>query len=170
MSFSAARAYLPPALRDIVAQVPARIQASTQEIRLRAGGPVVLSTPAGDLLVTKTGQVTELSGGGLLVCDRQQLDDCFQRLCEYSVPYPPAGDPGRLCQHPQRLPRRAGGQPGGGGRADPFHAADYLPVHPHCAPPRWMRLGAGGGTRPGDEPAQCASRRRALQRKDQPSA
>jgi stage III sporulation protein AA len=83
--FLSGAAYLPPALRDIVAQVPARIQASTQEIRLRAGGPVVLSTPAGDLLVTKTGQVTELSGGGLLVCDRQQLDDCFQRLCEYSV-------------------------------------------------------------------------------------
>lgn len=70
---------------DVIIGVPARIQTATQEIRLRAGAPVVLSTPAGELLVTKSGQVTELSSGSLLTCDPLQLEDCFQRLCEYSV-------------------------------------------------------------------------------------
>lgn len=68
-----------------LSRFPARIQAVAQEIRLRAGAPVVLSTPSGELLVTKSGQVTELSSGELLTCDPLQLEDCFQRLCEYSV-------------------------------------------------------------------------------------
>ena len=83
--FLSGAAYLPPSIRDVIIGVPARIQTATQEIRLRAGAPVVLSTPAGELLVTKSGQVTELSSGSLLTCDPLQLEDCFQRLCEYSV-------------------------------------------------------------------------------------
>ncbi len=80
-------AYLPPAIREIVVSVPLRVQDMTQEIRMRAGAAVSLSTPAGELLVTKTGQVTELGGekDRLLYCDAEQLFDCFQRLCEYSV-------------------------------------------------------------------------------------
>lgn len=83
--FLSGAAYLPPSIRNVVIEVPARIQAVAQEIRLRAGAPVVLSTPSGELLVTKSGQVTELSSGELLTCDPLQLEDCFQRLCEYSV-------------------------------------------------------------------------------------
>lgn len=65
--FTAAAAYLPPAIRETVLQIPQRIQEMTQEIRLRAGAPVTLSTPAGELLVTKGGQVSELAGGSLLL-------------------------------------------------------------------------------------------------------
>ena len=52
--FLSGAAYLPPSIRDVIIGVPARIQTATQEIRLRAGAPVVLSTPAGELLVTKS--------------------------------------------------------------------------------------------------------------------
>lgn len=83
--FLSGAAYLPPSLRDVVVQVPERIQAVTQEIRLRAGAPVILSTPAGELLVTRGGQVSEWLSDGALLCDGSQLEDCFERLCEYSV-------------------------------------------------------------------------------------
>lgn len=83
--FLSGAAYLPPSLRDTVMQVPERVQAVTQEIRLRSGAPVTLSTPAGELLVTQHGEVSECVGSNMLVCDRTQLEDCFQRLCEYSV-------------------------------------------------------------------------------------
>lgn len=53
--FLSGAAYLPPSIRDVIIGVPGRIQTATQEIRLRAGAPVVLSTPAGELLVTKSG-------------------------------------------------------------------------------------------------------------------
>lgn len=83
--FTAAAAYLPPAIRETVLQIPQRIQEMTQEIRLRAGAPVTLSTPEGELLVTKGGQVSELAGGSLLLCEAAQVEDCFLRLCDYSV-------------------------------------------------------------------------------------
>lgn len=83
--FLSGAAYLPPPLRDVVIQVPERIQAMTQEIRLRAGAPVILSTPAGELLVTRSGQVSEWLSDGALLCDYAQLEECFERLCEYSV-------------------------------------------------------------------------------------
>ncbi len=83
--FTAAAAYLPPAIREAVLRMPWESQRITQEIRLRAGAPVALSTPAGELLVTQSGQVREHGTEGALICDAAQVEDCFQRLCDYSV-------------------------------------------------------------------------------------
>lgn len=88
-SYQNAIAYLPGVLRAPLERVPAAIRETVQEIRLRAGMPVLLSSPRGEWTVDQTGQAVLFSGQGIpgkwLSCDRGQLADTFQALCEYSV-------------------------------------------------------------------------------------
>ena len=83
--FQTACASLPPDLRDVLRRVPDRLQACTQEIRLRAGAPVILSTPDGEKLIRRNGEPAENEREDLLICTQILLDDCFQALCDYSV-------------------------------------------------------------------------------------
>lgn len=83
--FTGAIASIPADLRTVLAQVPTEIQETVQEIRLRAGAPVVLSTPQTQWFVKTDGQVTTIAGNHLMRCSTAQLTDCFQMLCEYSV-------------------------------------------------------------------------------------
>lgn len=83
--FQTACANLPPDLRDTLHRVPDRLQACTQEIRLRANAPIILSTPDGEKLVRRNGEPSEYERVDLLICTQRLLDDCFQSLCDYSV-------------------------------------------------------------------------------------
>ncbi len=83
--FSGAIVSLPSELKNVLAKVPPDVQETVQEIRLRAGAPVVLSTPQAQWYVKADGQVTAIAGNHLLCCPAAQLTECFQMLCEYSV-------------------------------------------------------------------------------------
>lgn len=83
--FETASANLPPDLRDTLRRVPDRLQACAQEIRLRAGAPVILSTPGGEKLIRHNGEPVEYERTDLLICTQSLLEDCFQALCDYSV-------------------------------------------------------------------------------------
>jgi len=78
------RPYLPAAWMAALEALPPAQEQQIQEIRLRAGQPVTLSTPAGERYLCRDG-VTALRQRGLLVCSTQQLEGCFLRFCQESV-------------------------------------------------------------------------------------
>lgn len=80
-----AAANLPPAIRAVLERVPATFRDTVQEIRLRRQSPVVLSTPSGEWWVTPAGKPVDTHRPDLLYCLPEQLEDCFSRLCGYSI-------------------------------------------------------------------------------------
>ena len=84
-SFESAAGYLPAGLRDILRGIPASLRDETQEIRLRANAPLLLSAPSGEWAVTAAGRVTAQAEQDGRVCTRQELEETFEALCEYSV-------------------------------------------------------------------------------------
>ena len=83
--FSKAAAYLPPAVREAAARLPDRLAERIQEIRLRAGSPVTLSAPDGEWLLNAGGEASLRPADSPLICTRLQVEECFLRLCDYSV-------------------------------------------------------------------------------------
>lgn len=83
--FQNAIACLPTSIRAVLEKTASQVQRDTQEIRLRVGAPLTLSTGNRELLVTSSGETTELWRTSLYVCSQEQITDCFQSLCEYSV-------------------------------------------------------------------------------------
>lgn len=62
-----------------------RVRAQVQEVRLRAGRPVVLALASHDLYLTCSGTVAENLGGQVWVATRPQLEDAFRLICDSSV-------------------------------------------------------------------------------------
>jgi len=83
-AFDEAAAYAPDPARRALCALPDRLKAEAQEIRLRAGAPLMLSTPTGEWMVTAEGDATQAAAKGL-VCAPALLEECFLALCEYSV-------------------------------------------------------------------------------------
>lgn len=83
--FAKAAAYLPAGLQELLLRLPDRLTGRIQEIRLRAGGPVVLSAPDGEWLLTKGGGASLRPAGPPVLCSSAQLEECFLKLCDYSV-------------------------------------------------------------------------------------
>lgn len=84
-AFLAAVTGLPAAWQEAMRRLPDTVQAAVQEIRLRAGGPVTLSTPLHEYALTPDGRLLDRPVAQALYCTAAQLNDCFQALCEYSV-------------------------------------------------------------------------------------
>lgn len=76
--------YLPPLWMAALRRIPAVQMETVQEIRLRVGQPVGLSTPYGERLLAASG-VCALLQRDVLTCSQEQLDGCFMRLCDQSV-------------------------------------------------------------------------------------
>lgn len=83
--FQRAIACLPAPLRDRLQGVPAAVQDRVQETVCGPGRPVELSGGGRSLLLTQSGDVTELRRTSPYICDAALLAECFQALCEYSV-------------------------------------------------------------------------------------
>ena len=84
-NYQQALMYMPMELRRALERVPEKVQKTVQEIRLRLGAPLTLSVPSGELWVTVGGMVSEWEVGNPVVCSAEQIETCFQALCEYSV-------------------------------------------------------------------------------------
>ena len=76
--------YLPPSWTAALSTLSAGEWARVQEIRLRRGQPVTLSTPEGERYLCPHG-LTAARQGGVLVCDPDALQECFLRFCRHSV-------------------------------------------------------------------------------------
>lgn len=83
--FERATANLPLALQKPLRQLPRPLTAGVQEIRLRAGQPLMLSTPGGEWMVTVKGEATKSARDSLMFCTPALLEECFRMLCDYSI-------------------------------------------------------------------------------------
>ena len=83
--FAKAAAYLPAGLRSALFRLPVSLTERVQEIRLRAGGPLVLSAPDGEWVLDAEGEAALRPRRPPLLCTRAQLEECFLRLCNYAV-------------------------------------------------------------------------------------
>lgn len=84
-SFDRAAGYLPAGLREALRGIPFSLRNEIQEIRIRAGAPLFLSAPSGEWAVTAAGQITSRAEEEGRICSRQELEETFEALCEYSV-------------------------------------------------------------------------------------
>ncbi len=83
-NFSILRDYLPAAWVDSLQALPSQHQDNVQELRLRAGQPVRVSTPAGEWYLSRTG-LTALRQRDVFICTPAMLEGCFLRFCQESV-------------------------------------------------------------------------------------
>lgn len=84
MDWMMLKPYLPEEWLRALTKLPVNLQARIQELRLRSGQPVTVSLPAGDGYLGRSG-VTELRQPGLFICEADELEQIFLRLCEESV-------------------------------------------------------------------------------------
>lgn len=83
-SWDMLRPYLPQAWITALKALPPQEQAGIQELRLRAGEPVVLSFSSGDRVLCVS-RLSALHHPDALICHAEQLETCFLRFCEESV-------------------------------------------------------------------------------------
>ena len=76
--------YLPPLWTAALGRLTAECWSQVQEVRLRRGEPITLSTPMGERYLCPHG-ITAARQNDVLVCDRAALQDCFLRFCRHSV-------------------------------------------------------------------------------------
>lgn len=76
--------YLPADWFPALEALPRQFAGSVQELRLRAGEPVTLSTPRGEWFLSREG-ATQLRQRGLVLCSVRQLEACLLRFCEDSL-------------------------------------------------------------------------------------
>ena len=84
MNWDILRSYLPLDWVNALSSLSPQEQASIQEIRLRVGEPVTLSTPMGEQFLCAS-RLSALQQTDTLICRPEQLEPCFLRFCEESV-------------------------------------------------------------------------------------
>ena len=77
--------YFPDKIRAPLAAIPSQMRNTVREIRLRQGRPLSLVLMGTTVFLTPGGTVLETPGKDALVPDEADLQDCFQRVCGYSV-------------------------------------------------------------------------------------
>ncbi len=83
-SWDILRPYLPQVWIAALEALPPYEQSGIQELRLRAGEPVILSFASEDRILCLSSSTT-LHQPDALVCRPEQLEACFLRFCEESV-------------------------------------------------------------------------------------
>lgn len=77
--------YFSDKIRAPLAAAPSKVQKTAREIRLRQGRPISLVLMRTTVFLTPSGAVTDVPGEQALIPDEEDLRDCFQRVCGYSV-------------------------------------------------------------------------------------
>ncbi|MBQ5970688.1 MAG: stage III sporulation protein AA [Clostridia bacterium] len=83
--FEGAVSALSPPLRDRLLRVKTNIKRETYEVRLRAGQPLVLFGRYGSCALLEDGTLSDVPAQNCVRLASSDLQDCFQRLCAYSV-------------------------------------------------------------------------------------
>lgn len=72
-------------IRILLEKVPTECQKDITEIRLRCGQPLVCTAPDGPLFFPTAGGVCRMPRPGLLRAGRTDLQESFERICDFSV-------------------------------------------------------------------------------------
>lgn len=72
-------------MQPILHNLPDYLKEKAQEIRLRAGKPLVIVCPDEPFFLTQAGRPTSILQEGLLVAKPDDIEASFQNLCGYSV-------------------------------------------------------------------------------------
>ncbi len=83
--FSHAAQCLSRPIAGLLEPLPVAVKAQTQEIRLRAGQPLALHNGQKHLFVGMDNALYEAPGSRCYIVTPQDVQECFQALCEYSV-------------------------------------------------------------------------------------
>ncbi len=76
---------LPDTLRRMTQQLSVDIKSRVRELRLRAGRPFAVNVDGEDRFFLPDGGLAADYRTDLCVVDNRQIEECFQRLCGYSV-------------------------------------------------------------------------------------
>jgi len=77
--------YLPVKIKFKLKTLPENIKGSTQEIRLRAQKPLVLSGTYGTGFIKETGRLSMLDIAGCVIVSPDEITDTISKLCGYSL-------------------------------------------------------------------------------------
>ena len=83
--FDEAVLHLPPSLRERLACLPEELRAQCREIRMRAGGPLTLTTAEGTLFLTESGRPARIYREPCLRLRSDELAEILRCLCDYSI-------------------------------------------------------------------------------------
>ncbi len=72
-------------LREILSSLPPKAMANTEEIRLRAGKPLILTVGGAPMWVGRGGTVSYLPPHDVVYVSAEQVSDIYLRLCNNSV-------------------------------------------------------------------------------------
>lgn len=76
---------LSPPLNRLLCPYFSSLENKVQEIRLRVARPAAVDCEDETLFLTKSGGLTDLPCGDLYITTRTDIDDTFQRACDFSV-------------------------------------------------------------------------------------
>lgn len=83
--FDSAACFLNKRLHSILKETPTYIKENVQEIRLRAGMPIVLCSPGKSYFYTSSAAVVSVYGDGLQTASLSDIRESFNSICGYSV-------------------------------------------------------------------------------------
>lgn len=76
---------LPPELCGLACALSVQEKEQVRELRLRTGQPFAVNLGGRDLFVTRFGRLCGTPSGETVTVSARQTEDCFRRLCDYSV-------------------------------------------------------------------------------------
>lgn len=77
--------FICPEIAAVLQKVNTETAAEVQEIRIRAGQPVMLTAGGRTVFIHKTGALSFINTIGLLTATANDIEETFKKLCEYSV-------------------------------------------------------------------------------------
>lgn len=84
-AYTTALTFLPPTLQQPLSAVGENIRQQVQEIRLRRGGALMLSTPFGEKCIDTYGKLTDFETAHTVYPTAEEIEKTFLRVCDYSV-------------------------------------------------------------------------------------
>ena len=83
--FHEAIAGICPRVQQTLVNIPEKIKKEAQEIRLRAGRPVVIHTANAVCFITNDARVTDQNSSCQLIATKEDIEQSFQIICSYSI-------------------------------------------------------------------------------------
>ncbi len=76
---------IPQRIKKFLLPIPDYIKEKTEEIRIRANAPLVLTVSGKTVFIRNNGQISYYATRDLFLATEEDLDECFRLLCQNSV-------------------------------------------------------------------------------------
>ena len=77
--------FLPDYPKKILMKIENELKEKICEVRIRIDSPLSLIINSEIYFLSQNGFITEILGNNLVICDKKTVNDCFNRLCNFSV-------------------------------------------------------------------------------------